>query len=164
LLLLPWLLITAVVIPVPVFRRANIIWRDHQEDVHETVAARWRQVFARQIFAGYSDGSRFLRRTVLFDVRLKGPRHGLVGGLNGGRHTQDILTLCGGILHLDVAGYSLGVIVGQRDFVESSTFTHIQQDAAEFPHKSVSHALLHDPAHLDVGRTQEVITIDTLPG
>ena len=53
-LLLPWLVITAVVIAVPVLRRARAIWRDNQEDVVRTsrtaraaIAARWRHFSAK---------------------------------------------------------------------------------------------------------------------
>jgi hypothetical protein len=51
--LLPWLIITAVVVAVPVLRRATSIWRDNQEDfarmrraLQKAIAARWRQFFA----------------------------------------------------------------------------------------------------------------------
>jgi hypothetical protein len=53
-LLLPWLVITAVVIAVPVLQRASAIWRDNQEDVartrraaREAIAARWRHSSTR---------------------------------------------------------------------------------------------------------------------
>jgi hypothetical protein len=53
-LLLPWLAISAVVIVVPVLRRAITIWRENQEDVvrrrhtaRESIAARWRHEPAR---------------------------------------------------------------------------------------------------------------------
>jgi hypothetical protein len=42
-LLLPWLVITTVVIAAPVLRRATAIWRDN----HEAIEQRWRRVFAR---------------------------------------------------------------------------------------------------------------------
>jgi hypothetical protein len=52
--LLPWLVITAVVIAVPVIRRATAIWRDQKVDLprlsraaRASIAAQWRQVFAR---------------------------------------------------------------------------------------------------------------------
>jgi hypothetical protein len=52
--LLPWLIITAVVIAVPVLRRATSIWRDNQEDfarmrraLQEAIAARWRHFSAQ---------------------------------------------------------------------------------------------------------------------
>jgi hypothetical protein len=41
--LLPWLVITAVVIAVPVLRRGAVIWREN----HEAISAQWRHVFAR---------------------------------------------------------------------------------------------------------------------
>jgi hypothetical protein len=53
-LLLPWLVITAVVIAVPVLRRASAIWRSQKVDrvglpraARASIAAQWRQVFAR---------------------------------------------------------------------------------------------------------------------
>jgi hypothetical protein len=45
-LLLPWLAITAVVMAILVLRRGIAIWRDCQEDVHETITVRWGQIFA----------------------------------------------------------------------------------------------------------------------
>jgi hypothetical protein len=45
--LLPWLLITAVVIAVPVLRRALTIWQDNHEDLRKAIAARWTHLFAR---------------------------------------------------------------------------------------------------------------------
>jgi hypothetical protein len=41
--LLPWLVITAVIIAIPVLRRGASIWRDN----HEAIEQRWRRVFAR---------------------------------------------------------------------------------------------------------------------
>jgi hypothetical protein len=52
--LLPWLIITAVVIAVPTLRRASSIWQDNQVDfarlpraAQEAIAARWRQFTAQ---------------------------------------------------------------------------------------------------------------------
>jgi hypothetical protein len=52
--LLPWLVISAVVIAVPLLRRAMVIWRDHQEDVarlrraaQAVIVTRWRHILAR---------------------------------------------------------------------------------------------------------------------
>jgi hypothetical protein len=42
-LLLPWLVITAVVIAVPVCRQASAIWHEN----HAAIEQRWRQVFVR---------------------------------------------------------------------------------------------------------------------
>jgi hypothetical protein len=42
-LLLPWLVATAVVIAVPLLRRATDIWREH----HAAIEQRWRHLFAR---------------------------------------------------------------------------------------------------------------------
>jgi hypothetical protein len=41
--LLPWLVITAVIIAVPVLHDATAIWREH----HEAIEQRWRHLFAR---------------------------------------------------------------------------------------------------------------------
>ena len=52
--LLPWLVITAVAVAVPVLRRSNSIWQDNKMDIARmpraaqvAIAALWRQVFAR---------------------------------------------------------------------------------------------------------------------
>jgi hypothetical protein len=52
--LLPWLIITAVLVAVPVLRRATSIWRDNQVDfarmrraLQEAIAARWRHFSAQ---------------------------------------------------------------------------------------------------------------------
>ena len=52
--LLPWLIITAVIIAVPTLRRASFIWRENKVDVarlpraaQEAIAARWRHFSAQ---------------------------------------------------------------------------------------------------------------------
>src|ERR1051326_792256 len=101
--------------------------------------------------------SRLLCRMIVFDRHTKAPGDGFGNGLDRRRHAQQVAPLGGSILHLDIAGNPLRVIRWQAHFVERAAWPAVQHDAAQFAHKALAHALLHDPAYLHVRRREHVL-------
>src|ERR1051326_7750873 len=95
---------------------------------------------------------------ICFDHQLETPGDRFGCRLNGGRHPQEVLTCCGGILHLEIVRHPLWVILWQAYFIEGSSWSLVKYLPAQVAHKAATHALLDDTTHLDVRFLEEILT------
>lgn len=106
--------------------------------------------------------SRLLRWSILFNCHLKTPGDRFGSRLDGRRHAQEILAVCGGILHLDIACSALRAR-GQDHFVEDSAWPTLNE-RTQFGHASLAHPFPNGAARLQIWLVQEVFAGQLLRG
>src|SRR5215472_5925436 len=106
--------------------------------------------------------SGFLYRIVLLNRQVEIPRYSFCRCLDRWRHAHEILARRGGILHLNIAGDTLWVILWQSHLVEGSVWPAVYDDAVQLTDKALAHAFLHYTAYLDVLLVQKVFACQCL--